>query len=225
MIRVLTGDPHSVVRAGIRCVLASGRGFRVAGEASNCVELLRLVRATACDVVMVEIAGAGNSWFDLVGKLLDARPRASVLIFTALPETIYGVHALRAGAAGFLAKDCTPDQLIEAVQSVASGQKYVGRMLAQKLAENARFGPGSATESFSSRELQVLRMIAEGRSVGQVAEEISLSVKTVSLTGLESLRRQNSPIMPNLCGTPGLKTFYNAQSPVVVCPTFECKLI
>jgi two-component system, NarL family, invasion response regulator UvrY len=181
MIRVLTGDPHSVVRAGIRCVLASGRGFRVAGEASNRMELLRLVRATACDVVMVEIAGAGNFWLDLIGQLLVARPRTSVLIFTSLPEAIYGVHALRAGAAGFLAKDCTPDQLIEAVQSVASGRKYIGRLLAQKLAENAvRSGTGSAGEAFSSRELQVLRMIAEGRSVGQVAEEISLSVKTVS---------------------------------------------
>jgi DNA-binding NarL/FixJ family response regulator len=73
MIRVLTGDPHSVVRAGIRCVIASGRGFRVAGEASNRVELLRLVRDTACDVVMVEIAGAGNFWLDLIGQLLDAR--------------------------------------------------------------------------------------------------------------------------------------------------------
>lgn len=181
MIRVLTGDPHSVVRAGIRYVLASGRGFRVAGEASNRVELLRLVRATACDVVMAEIAGAGNFWLDLIGQLTDARPRASVLIFTSLPEPIYGLHALRAGAAGFLAKDCTPEQLIEAVQSVASGRKYISCLLAQKLAENAvRSGTGSAGEGFSSRELQVLRMIAEGRSVGQVADEISLSVKTVS---------------------------------------------
>src|SRR5215467_4432605 len=129
MIRVLTGDPHSVVRAGIRYVLTSGRGFRVAGEASNRVELLRLVRATASDVVMVEIAGAGNFWLDLIGQLLDARPRASVLIFTSLSEAIYGVHALRAGAAGFLAKDCSPEQLIEAVQSVASGRKYIGRLL------------------------------------------------------------------------------------------------
>jgi two-component system, NarL family, invasion response regulator UvrY len=181
MIRVLTGDPHSVVRAGIRCILASGRGFRVAGEASDCAELLRLVRATACDVVMVDIAGAGSLWFDLVGELLDVRPRASVLIFSALPEAIYGMHALRAGAAGFLAKDCTPDQLIEAVQSVAAGRKYIGRLLAQKLAETVFWaGKDGAGETFSSRELQVLRMIAEGRSVSQVAREISLSVKTVS---------------------------------------------
>jgi len=192
MIRILVGDSFSVVRVGIRCVLASCSGLLVAGEASDCAELLRLTRSTGCDVVIVEIAGAGNVWFDFVGQLRLARPLAAVLIFTALPEAVYGTHALRAGAAGFLPKHCTPNDLIEAVQTVASGRKYVSRMLAEKLADNlGGRGAGRPLETLSSRELQVLRMLAGGRTVGQVAEEISLSVKTVSTYRSRILEKTN----------------------------------
>jgi DNA-binding NarL/FixJ family response regulator len=192
MIRILAGDPYSVVRAGIRSVLASCPGLRVAGEARDCRELLRLAGTTACEVVIVEIAGAGNVWFDFVGQIRLACPPAAVLIFTGLPEAVYGMHALRAGAAGFLAKDCTPDELIDAVQTVASGRKYISRPLAEKLADSlGRAGPGSPHETLSSRELQVFRLLAEGRSVGQVAEEISLSVKTVSTYRSRILEKTN----------------------------------
>ena len=192
MIRLIAGDSSAVVRAGIRSVLGSCPGLRVTGEASNGPDLLGLARGAVCDVILIDIASAGNVWFDFVGQLRLARPLAAILIFTTLPETVYGIHALRAGAAGFLSKDCTADQLIEAVQTVASGRKYVSRRLAEKLAENlSGTGHGQPYETLSGRELQVLRMLAAGRSVSQVAEEISLSVKTVSTYRSRILEKTN----------------------------------
>jgi two-component system invasion response regulator UvrY len=192
MTRILAGDPHSIVRAGIRSVLSSCPGLRVAGEARDCAELLRLARTVVCDVVIAEIAGNSNVRFDFVGQLCLARPLAAVLVFTTLPEAVYGMPALRAGAAGYLTKDCTTDQLIEAVQTVASGRKYVSRSLAETLAEKlGRAGTGRPHETLSGRELQVFRMLAEGRSVGQVAKEISLSVKTVSTYRSRILEKTN----------------------------------
>ena len=181
MTGVVACDPSSVFRAGIKCVLSACPDLRLDGEAEDFSELLTLARSTRCDVVIAEIAQAKNFWTEFLSQLHAARPLAAVLIFSALPESIYGVHALRAGASGFLDKQCPRGHLIDAVRTVASGKKYVSRLLAEELAGAlGSNGSGRPCDMLSTRELQILRMLAQGRSVSQIAADIVLSVKTVS---------------------------------------------
>ena len=181
MIKVLIADDHAVVRRGLRQILAETPDILVAGEASTVQEVRELVRDQRWDVVVLDITMPGGSGLDLLTELrrLSSGPR--VLVLTVYPEAQYAVRAIRAGAAGFLTKESAPEQLIAAVRKVAAGGRYVSNELAETLASLvAGEAQGAPHELLSDREFEVFKMLAAGRTVSQVAHELSLSVKTVS---------------------------------------------
>jgi DNA-binding NarL/FixJ family response regulator len=181
VIRVLVADDHALVRAGLKHILGMTGEVAVVGEACNGQEVMAEARRTPCDVVLLDIGMPGRSGLDVLKQLRVEHPGVAVLMLTMYPEEQYAVRALRAGAAGYLTKDSGPEELVNAVRKVASGGRYVSMRTAESLAfeVQGRFRQ-SPHEALSDRELQVLCMIARGRTVKEIADELTLSPKTVS---------------------------------------------
>jgi len=181
MIRVLVADDHAVVRRGVVQILAESPHIVVAGEASCGSEVLRAVRENDYDIVLLDIAMPGGSGLEVLKQLHSLRPDVQVLILSMYPEKQYAMRALRAGAAGYLTKDSAPDELIDAIDRISRGDKYITRSLAQELAsELGGNADKELHEALSDREYQVMRLLAAGKSVSEIAAQLSLSVKTVS---------------------------------------------
>jgi len=181
VIRILIADDHAVVRRGLRETLGEAFPKVTFGEASTAQEALDSVGRQNWDVVILDISMPGKSGLDILGDLHRLRPHLPVLLLTMHPEGQFAKRALKAGAAGYLTKESVPEELKEAVRRVRAGGRYVSASLAEKLAFDLR--PEADTpvhELLSDREFQVLRMLASGKTVKQIAEEIALSVKTVS---------------------------------------------
>ncbi len=181
MINDHVSEEHASVRPGIRQRLKETSDFSVDGEAGTAEEVRRLVRDQRWDVVVLDISLPGGSGMDLLGELRRERPDLRVLILTVYSEEQYAIRAIRAGAAGFLTKESAPDKLIEAVRKIAGGGRYVSTELAETLASVlAGDAAGAPHERLSDREFEILKMLASGKTVSEVALELSLSVKTVS---------------------------------------------
>lgn len=192
MIKVLIADDHAVVRQGLKRILQDTHEMMVAGEAVNGQEVLKKVRAEAWDVVILDISMPGHSGLDILKELEHERPKLPVLVLSMHSEDQFAMRVLRAGASGYLTKDSAPDELVKAVRKVARGGKYVSPSLAEKLAYE--IGPDSNKlphETLSDREFQVLRMIATGKAVGEIATELSLSPKTISTYRARLLQKMN----------------------------------
>jgi len=180
-MRVLIADDHAVFRRGLRETLVEGFSRITFGEARTAQEALDHVRRQDWDVVILDISMPGKSGLDILDELKRLRPKLPILLLSMHPEEQFARRALKAGAAGYLTKDSVPEELKEAVRRVVVGGRYVSATLAEKLAVDLREGADRPIhELLSDREFQVLRMIASGKSVKQIAEEIALSVKTVS---------------------------------------------
>lgn len=181
MIKVLVADDHAIVRRGLREILSETPDILVGGEAATAQEVMQLVHAQRWSVVLLDLSLPGGTGLELLGEIRRAYPDLPVLILTVQPEDQYAVRAIRAGAAGFLTKESAPDRLIEAVRKVARGGRYVSAELAETLASvlagDAKKEPH---ELLSNREFEILKMLASGKTVSKVAQELSLSVKTVS---------------------------------------------
>ena len=181
MIRVLVADDHALVRRGLRELLAETGDIEVAAEAGSAAEAMERVRHQPLDVVVLDLSLPGRGGLDLLGEIKGERGDLPVLILTMHPEEQYAVRALKAGACGYLTKESAPELLVEAVRRAAAGGRYVSASLAEKLAQHLDDTRAREPhESLSDREYQVFRRLAAGRTVGQIAEELSLSVKTVS---------------------------------------------
>jgi two-component system, NarL family, invasion response regulator UvrY len=181
VIRVLVADDHAVVRRGLREMLAEAGDIEVAAEAGTAAEALDLVRRERFDVAISDLSLPGRGGLDLLRDLKSERPEMPVLILSMHPEDQYAVRALKAGASGYLTKETAPERLVEAVRRVAAGGRYVTPAVAEHLAQHidgAR--EREPHEALSDREYQVFRMLAAGRTVSQIGDELSLSVKTVS---------------------------------------------
>jgi DNA-binding NarL/FixJ family response regulator len=151
------------------------------GEAKTAQETVELVRRQEWDVVILDISMPGKSGLDILDEMKRLRPRLPILLLSMHPEEQFARRALKTGAAGYLTKESVPEELKEAVRKVVAGGRYVSATLAEKLAVDLREGADTPLhELLSDREFQVLRMIASGKSVKDIAEELSLSVKTVS---------------------------------------------
>jgi two-component system invasion response regulator UvrY len=192
MIKVLVCDDHVVVRRGLRQILAETPDIMVGGEAGTADEALLLLRRESWSAVVLDINLPGASGMDLLSRIHKERPSLPVLVLTVYSEEQYAVRAIKAGAAGFLTKESAPDKLIEAVRKVAAGGRYVSAELAEALASLlAGEGKGMPHERLSDREFEVLKMLASGRTVSQVAQDLSLSVKTVSTHRMRILKKMN----------------------------------
>lgn len=181
MIRIIVADDHAVVRRGLKDILADEADMEIGAEASTAQELLELVRKQAWDAVVLDISLPGRSGLEVLSELKQEHPSLPVLVHTMHPEDQFAVRALRAGAAGYLTKDSAPAELVKALRKIVAGGKYVGQSLAEKLAVNVDANIDRAPhQALSDREFQVLRLLASGRTVSEIAEELSLSVKTIS---------------------------------------------
>lgn len=180
-IRLLIGDDHAVVRKGMKQILAETKDIVVADEAGNGREVLEKVRKIDFDMVLLDISMPGRDGLEILKELKSLKPKLPVLMLSMYPEEQYAVRSLRSGASGYLTKDSAPDELISAIRKVSSGGKYVSASLAEKLAHKLGADVEKPLhEALSDREYQVMCMIASGKAVKEIGEELSLSVKTVS---------------------------------------------
>jgi two-component system, NarL family, invasion response regulator UvrY len=192
MIKVLVADDHAIVRRGLRQILAETTDILVGDEAASAAEVLRLVREQRYSAVILDISLPGASGLELLAEVRKERPGLPVLILTAHSEGQYAVRAIRAGAAGFLTKESAPDRLIDAVRKVASGGRYVSVELGERLASAlAGDKEGAPHERLSDREFEILKMLASGKTVSEVANSLSLSVKTVSTHRTRILKKMD----------------------------------
>ena len=192
MIRALIADDHAVVRQGLKQILGDTPEMLVAGEATNGQEVLDKVRAEPWDVVVLDISMPDRSGLDILKQLRSERPKLPVLVLSMHSEDQYAMRVLKAGASGYLTKDSAPDELVKAIRKVVSGGTYVSSLLAEKLA--FEIGTDSSRlphETLSDREFQVLRLIAAGESVTEIAAELYLSPKTVSTYRTRLLTKMN----------------------------------
>lgn len=181
MIRLLIADDHPIVRAGLRRIVEQDRGIVVTAEASSGDEALTALRQSAADIVLLDVTMPGGSFTDTLRRLREDHPTVKVLVLSVHPEDQWAVRALRSGASGYLTKDHSPDQLLDAVRRVYRGGRYVSPALAERLA--AQLGPGiteAPHETLSDREYDVLRGLGSGMTVKEIAATLSLSPKTVS---------------------------------------------
>jgi len=192
MTRILLVDDHPIVRQGIKQVLADAFSPAVVGEAANAEEGMSEVRGTEWDVMVLDISLPGASGLDLLKDLRRERPALPVLVLSMHPPEQFARRAMSAGASGYLTKDSPPIELVKAVGEVIAGRRYLNQAVSDELASNLRpERTEPAHEVLSDREYQVLRMIASGLTVSQVAARLMLSVKTVSTYRARVLEKMN----------------------------------
>jgi DNA-binding NarL/FixJ family response regulator len=179
MIRVLVADDHAVVRRGLKQILREQPDIGDVGEAKNGQEALELARSGEWDVIVLDITMPGKSGLDVLKELRQGQSRVPVLILSVHPEEQYAVRAFKTGASGYISKECAPDELVLAVRKIIKGGKYVSETLAERLASMLEEG-APAPERLSDREYQVMLMLASGKSLSLIADEMALSVKTIS---------------------------------------------
>ena len=182
MTRVIICDDHALIRRGIRDTLSDAPDIEVVGEAGDYGELRTLLRKERCDVLVLDINMPGRSGLDVLHVLKDEGSPVKVLVVSMYPEDQYAIRALRAGAHGYVNKGGDPQGLVQAVRTVAQGRKYVTPEIAQMLVESLTTPEVvNAHEKLSDRELQTLVMIASGKRLSDIASELTLSPKTVSV--------------------------------------------
>lgn len=196
MIRIVIADDHAVVRRGLKEILADESDMEIGAEAATAHELLDLVRKHPWDAVVLDISLPGRSGLEVLAELKQEQPTLPVLVHTMHPEDQFAVRALRAGAAGYLTKDSAPTELVKALRKIVAGGKYVSASLAEKLAASMDVKAVEVPHQIlSDREFEVFRLIASGTTVSEIAEQLSLSVKTVSTYRgriLEKMKMKNN---------------------------------
>lgn len=181
-IRVLIADDHAIVREGLKQILADTGDIAVAGDAENGFDAIRLVRKGNCHVLLLDISMPDRSGIEVLKQVKKEFPSIAVLMLSMHREDQYAIRSLKAGASGYLNKQSAPAELVNAIREVAAGKKYISPALAQELANH--IGDDRQTpphETLSDREYQTLIMIASGKTVSDIANELLLSVKTISM--------------------------------------------
>jgi len=181
MINVLIADDHAVVRKGIRQIISEDEEINVLGEASNSDEIIAQLYDYDWDVFVLDITMPGKNGLDVMIEIKQKRPEIKILILSMHPEEEIALRALKTGASGYLNKDSVPGELIKAIRKIYSGGRYISSMLAESIVfSHEREEYLLPHEALSEREFQVMCLIASGNTLSQIAEELSLSIKTVS---------------------------------------------
>lgn len=200
MLKILIADDHPIVRKGLKEILVESKDIIIVDEASNGQEVLDRAWKNDYDVVVLDIAMPGRSGLDVLKQLKKENYSSPVLILSRYPEDQYAVRVLKLGADGFLTKECTPEELIGAIKKVANGGKYISSALAEKLAVYIKNDSEKKPhEKLSNREFEVMLMLSSGKTVGEISEDLSLSVNTISTYRLRILEKMemnnNSQLM------------------------------
>jgi len=190
MIRVLLADDHRIVRAGLKELLSETGDIAVAGEANDGTEALARIREGEYDVAVLDMSMPGRSGIDLIRQVKQEKPRLPILVLSMHSEEQYAVRALKAGASGYLTKESAADQLVTAIRRIAAGGAFVTPETAQRLALDLNGAAATAPHTLlSDREFQVFRFIAGGKTVSDIAKQLSLSVKTISTHKTRIMRK------------------------------------
>lgn len=180
-IKVLIADEHPVVLEGLKKIIASTHDICVVGECNSGLDAIKLSRQLDYQILILEISLPDKSGIEVLKQIKNESPQTSVIVFSAHKEDQFAVRAHKAGASGYLHKHSNASEIISAIRQVAAGLKYISPALAQELANNlTQEYEGELHKTLSDREFQTLRMIASGKSVSDIAKELSLSVKTIS---------------------------------------------
>lgn len=181
MIKILIADDHAIVRAGVKQILSQENDIAIAGEAATGKEVINLVNNSVFDMVLLDISMPGKSGIEILKQIKLIDPNLPVLILSMYPEKQYAIRSLRAGASGYLTKGNAADELVQAIRHVSQGEKYITTTLASSLASAINiYDEKLPHERLSDREFQVLRMLAAGKTVSEIAQDLTLSVKTIS---------------------------------------------
>jgi two-component system invasion response regulator UvrY len=180
MIRVLITDDHPVVRRGIRQILEDEDKISLIHEAGNGKELIDKLNEQEYDVILLDISLPGRSGLDLISQIKKTQQSAAILMLSIYSEEVYAIKALKYGASGYLIKTSAPEELLSAIYKVSKGERYISISLAEKLAESLLSETDRPLQTLSARELEVLNLFASGKTVVQIASELSLSPKTIS---------------------------------------------
>jgi two-component system invasion response regulator UvrY len=180
MLRVLIADDHPVFRRGLKQIITEASDMVVAGEAADGREALSKAETGGYDLLLLDITLPFKNGLDVLSQLKHERPTLPVLMLSVHPEEQYAVRALKAGASGYLTKESAPEELVAAIRKVSAGGKYVSASLAERLASMLQGDGEPLYQALSNREYQVMCLIASGKTVSDVARELSLSVKTIS---------------------------------------------
>jgi len=192
MLRVLIADDHAILRRGLKEILLREFDDAACGEAGEAAQVLYQVRSQPWDLVILDVSMPGRSGLDVRADLKQLRPAIPGLMLSMHSEDQYAKRVLRAGAVGYMNKETAPEELVKAIRRVLAGGRYVSATFAEKLASDLRGDPGRPVhESLSNREFEVLRMIASGKTNSQMAEELHLSLTTVSTYRARILEKMN----------------------------------
>ncbi|OGU32036.1 MAG: DNA-binding response regulator [Ignavibacteria bacterium GWA2_35_9] len=181
MINIFIADDHTLIREGIKKLLAQEIDIKLVGETSNPFEVVDQIVKSKCDILILDLSMPGKSGLDVLKEIKIIAPHVKVLIMTMLPEDQFAKRTLKAGASGYITKDRAGDELITAIRRVADGRKYVSQSLAELLVDDL---DGTSQkplhEILSDREFQILKMMAKGISQTAIADELSISISTVN---------------------------------------------
>lgn len=180
-IRILIADDHSIVRRGLRQILSEGISAVDFGEASNAAEAFALLEQKEFDILILDLSMPGRSGLDFLKDVKVLKPKIPVLVLSMYPEDQYALRVMRAGADGYMTKESAPEELVQAVIKIVGGGKYISQTFSEQLL-HAVHEPqiSEAHQTLSDREFEVMQLIASGKTVSEIAEKLSLSVKTVS---------------------------------------------
>ena len=192
IIKIGIVDDHAIVRAGLKQFLSEMVDMRVVGEASSGREAIDLVRTTEMDVIIMDLSMPGQSGIDALAMIRAKAPDVGILILSGYPEEHYALNLIRQGASGYLNKECDPMEIVNAIRTIALGRRYISPSIAELLAQqlNRKEG-GEPHEHLSEREFQVFLKLARGETAGDIAKDLSLSVKTISTYRTRMMEKMN----------------------------------
>jgi two-component system invasion response regulator UvrY len=181
MLKILIADDHRVVREGLKQIIEKNREMSVVEEASDGQEVLAKLRKTSVDVVLFDLSMPGPSGLDTLKQIHSRYPNLAVLVLSQHPEEKFAIRAFRAGASGYLTKENAASELLAAIRKVAVGRKWMSESVAEQLADSLNHDPSRPPhETLSDREFEILCQFGSGKTVSEIARELSLSVKTIS---------------------------------------------